>query len=48
LPDPLLPPVTVIQPALLTAVQLHPLVAVTPALPVPPEAPKDWLVGEIE
>jgi hypothetical protein len=33
---------------LLTAVQLHPLGAVTLTLPVPPLAGKDALVGEIE
>jgi hypothetical protein len=38
----------VIQLALLTAVQLHPLGAVTLTLPVPPLAGKDALVGEIE
>ncbi len=37
-----------IQLLLLTAVQLHPLDAVTLTLPDPAEAPKDWLVGEIE
>ena len=34
-PDPELPPVTVIQPALLTAVQVHAVEAVTPTEPVP-------------
>jgi hypothetical protein len=47
-PEPLLPEVIVIQASLLTAVQLHPFKDVTPTLPVPPAAPKDWLVGEIE
>ena len=37
-----------IQPALLTAVQPHPLGAVTVTLPVPPLAVKFLLVGEIE
>ena len=56
LPEPLvttlpalaMPVVIVIQLALHTAVQLHPLDDVTLTLPDPPEALKDWLVGEIE
>lgn len=39
--------VMISQVALLTAVQLQPLGVVTPTLPVPPLAGKDWLVGEI-
>ena len=38
----------VIQEALLLAVQLQPLPAVTVTFPVPPVAATDWLVGEIE
>src|SRR4051812_16303626 len=48
LPLPLPPEVTVIQglPALLTAVQVQPLVVVTvTGLPAPPFAPTDWLFG---
>jgi hypothetical protein len=37
----------VIQDALLAAVQLHPVREVTPTVPVPPEAGKDWEVEEI-
>ena len=49
LPVPLAPEVTVNQDVLLlTAVHAHVLPAVTATLPVPPEAPSDWLVGEIE
>ena len=45
---PLLPEVTVIHSALLTAVQLQLLdVVVTPTLPVPPLEVKDLLVGEM-
>jgi hypothetical protein len=36
---------TVIQLALLTAVQLHPAVAVTVTKLLPPELPTDWVVG---
>jgi hypothetical protein len=39
LPVPLAPPVTVIQPLLLAAVQLHVEPAVTVTLPVPPAVP---------
>ena len=46
LPDP--PAVTVIHPALLTAVHAHPGAAVTALLPVPPAAPIDWLTGEMD
>jgi hypothetical protein len=35
----------VIQLALLTAVQLHPAVAVTVIQLLPPALPKDWLIG---
>jgi len=48
LPLPLAPAVIVTQPTLLAAVQLHPLPAVTPMLPLPPPAAYDALVGEIE
>jgi hypothetical protein len=48
LPVPLLPAVIVIQPALLVAVQLHPLPAVTVTLPEPPPEPTDVLFAEIE
>jgi hypothetical protein len=48
LPDPLDPEVMVIQLALLEAVQVQPEVAVTLTVPVPPLAPKVWLVGESE
>jgi len=48
LPLPLAPAVIVTQPTLLAAVQLHPLPAVTPTLPLPPPAAYDALVGEIE
>ena len=49
LPVPLAPEVTVSQDVLLlTAVHAHVLPAVTATLPVPPAAPSDWLVGEIE
>jgi hypothetical protein len=47
LPDPVAPPVTVIHAALLAAVQLQPVAAVTALLPLPPAAAKDWVVGEI-
>src|SRR5262249_40095820 len=42
--EPLLPPVMVIKPSLLTAVQAHPFAVVTPTLPDPPLAGKFWLV----
>ena len=48
LPEPVAPLVTVIQAALLAAVQLHPLATLTLLLPVPPVAVKDWLVGVID
>ena len=48
LPVPLAPEVTVSHDALLTAVHAHPAPAVNVTLPVPPAAPSDWLVGEIE
>ena len=49
LPLPLAPEVTVSQDVLLlTAVHAQVLPAVTATLPVPPTAPSDWLVGEIE
>ena len=44
-PLPLAPEVTVMNPALLTAVQLHPVAVVTARLPLPPAAEKFWLVG---
>jgi hypothetical protein len=47
-PVPLLPEVIVIQPAVLDAVQEHPLPAVTLTLPLPPLAPNEALVGKIE
>jgi hypothetical protein len=47
LPEPVAPAVTVIQVALLTAVQLHPAAVVTVVDPVPPAAGTDWLEGEI-
>jgi hypothetical protein len=46
-PDPLAPEVTVIQAALLTAVQLQPPGEVTLAEPVAPEAPTKIEVGEM-
>jgi hypothetical protein len=46
LPVPL-PPVTLIQPALLVAVQAHPLPAVTATLPVPPDEVNENVVGDI-
>ena len=48
LPEPLAPDVMVIQVALLTAVQLHPVVAVTLTVPVPPEEVHVPLVGLME
>jgi hypothetical protein len=47
-PVPLLPDVIVIHDTLLEAVHEHPAWVVTDTLPVPPEAPKLALVGEIE
>jgi hypothetical protein len=47
LPLPLLPEVIVIQAALLAAVQVQPVGAVTVTLPVPPLACTDALVGAI-
>ena len=43
---PLAPPVTVIQLALLVALQAHPLVVVTIVLPVPPAEPRFWEVDD--
>jgi hypothetical protein len=48
LPSPLLPDVIVIQLALLAAVQVQPVAAVTVTLPVPPLAGITALVGKIE
>ena len=48
LPEPVAPLVTVIQGALLPAVHAQPVATVTLLLPVPPDAVKDWLVGEID
>jgi len=48
LPDPLPPELTVIQPALLVAVQVQPEGALTLTEPEPAAAPKELLVGEIE
>src|SRR5258708_7538896 len=48
LPLPLPPPVIWAQPTLLAAPQLHPAVALTLTLPVPPAAPKDALEAESE
>jgi hypothetical protein len=45
-PDPLAPAVTVIQAALLTAVQVQPVGAVTETLLVPPAAVLDALVAD--
>lgn len=47
-PEPLNPDVTVIQPAVLDAVQLHPAPAVTEILPVPPPDPILEFVGDRE
>ena len=47
LPEPVAPPVNVIQAALLAAVHAHPVEAVTLLLPVPPAAVKDCVVGEM-
>ncbi len=47
-PEPVAPPVTVIQVALLAAVQLQPVVVVTVADPFPPAAATVCAVGEIE
>ncbi len=47
-PEPLAPAVMVIQVALLVPVQLHPVVAVTLTLPVPPEEVNVPLVGLME
>jgi len=46
LPPP--PPVIVMNGALLVAVHAQPAGAVTPTLPLPPEAAKTWLAGEIK
>ena len=48
LPLPFAPPVIVIQTALLTAVQVQPLPAVTFTLLLPPMTPKFWLVAPSE
>jgi len=48
LPVPLLPDVMVSHAAPLEAVQVHPAWVVTDTLPVPPDAPKLALVGEME
>ena len=49
LPTPLLPPVIVIQLALLVATQPHPPVAVTLIVPLPPFVVLIvWFLGEIE
>ena len=48
LPDPVAPLVTVIQAALLAAVHEQPVATVTLLLPVPADAEKDWVVGEID
>ncbi len=45
---PLLPEVGLSQEALLPTVQVHPEDVVTFRLPDPPDALKDWLVGERE
>ena len=45
LPEPLAPPVTVIQASLLVALHAQPPGAITPKLPVPLFAPNVWLVG---
>jgi hypothetical protein len=47
-PDPEAPLVIVTQSALDVAVQVHPLVAVTATLPVPPVEDTTVLVGDIE
>lgn len=39
---------TVIHPALLTAVHAHPAATLTLMLPVPPAAAIDWLRGEMD
>jgi hypothetical protein len=48
LPETLNPELTTTQLALLWAVQLHPLGAVTLTTPVALAAEKDWEVGEME
>ena len=48
LPDPVAPAVTVIHNALLVAVQLQPVAAITVLLPLPDPPEKDWVVGEID
>ncbi len=47
-PVPLLPDVMVSHESLLEALQMHPDWVATDTLPVPPEAPKLALVGEME
>jgi hypothetical protein len=48
LPVPLAPAVTLINPALLTAVHAQPAAVVTFTVPLPPADAKFWLVGLIE
>jgi hypothetical protein len=48
LPEPVAPAVTVIHVALLTAVQVQPVVVVTVVDPSPLAAGTDWLEGEME
>ena len=48
LPIPVAPELMVIHAALLTAVQVQFVPAVTFIVPVPPAAGNDWLVGEME
>ena len=48
LPEPVAPAVTVIQVALLTAVQVHPAIVVTAVEPLDPAAGTDRVEGEIE
>jgi hypothetical protein len=48
LPDPVAPAITLIQVALLTAVQEHPVCAVTVVDTLPPAAGTDSIEGEIE
>jgi len=48
LPDPVAPPVSVIQAALLAAVHAQPVARVTVLLPLPPAAENDCVVGEID
>ena len=48
LPEPVAPPVRVIQAALLAAVHAQPVATVTALLPLPPAAVNDCVVGEID